>query len=153
MRSRNTRYRIPRSSLPRPFRFALWLLPLYGLLGQEPIKTPRPRVNSLRFSVVSNVAPVCASAAGRVPLEPEAENQLRTFGFAVSKVYNARLAISVDCAAAHLPSQTASLAVHECLALSELDGTGTHASQFAATFRECQSFICDTPQCGPMLHA
>ncbi len=104
--------------------------------GEEPVP--------LRVSVVSSVARSCPAFATRA----EVEERLRTAGFTISDVHNAEMEVELDCVPVAAGTRYATMAVRQCLSLSELVPSPEHRghSVMATTWRQCQSYTSSRQQ-------
>jgi len=108
-----------------------------------------PPAKPLMMSVGSSIGPGCGAAISPSAVQQGLQDQLRSAGFTVSKVHSARLSAEIDCVPVSAGAQKANIAVHQCLALSQVvsrQEQGREAIQ-ATTWRKCQAYTCGDRQC------
>jgi hypothetical protein len=115
--------------------------------AQAPVASP------LRVSVASTVSPGCRGLSPAQVTQRNTEAQLRGAGVTVSNVHNARISVDIDCVAVDRESGPASVAVHQCVAFSEVVSAPSNSDKamLASTWRNCQSYTCGTARCGALI--
>ena len=100
-------------------------------------------------SVASQIGPGCGTIFSTSPFQQEAEAQLREAGITVSRVHTAALASGLDCVPVAPDGGGRSLAVHQCLSLSQVVSVPSQANgvTIATTWRQCQQYTCAGRQC------
>src|SRR5713101_1650995 len=133
---------------PRPrhvpgFRVGLFIFAFCSLSAQE-----------LVISVGSRVAQGCGSALAASAIQRDVEAHLGLAGFRLAKAHSASLESDIDCVAVGSRARTTGIAVHQCLALSQLVTLPSQArGALATTWRRCQSYTCAHGECGASLLA
>ena len=109
----------------------------------------------LTISVAAGVASACRGALVPSMIQSDAEGRLRGVGVIVSNVHNAELAVDVDCVTVNPRTSLETLAVHQCLAFSEVVQTpfSDRRAMLATTWRKCQAYRCNGARCEPILRA
>ncbi len=126
--------------------FAICLAPMRVCLAQAP-STPVEWSN-YRVSVTSKIAGDCRNAVSQSGVTQDAEARLRSAGIAVADVFNAQLAIDLDCVAVSSDPGVNPVAGYECLTFSEMVSVpSTDSSTLASTWRQCQPFKCGRAGC------
>jgi hypothetical protein len=112
-------------------------------------QTSAPPANPLMMSVGSNIGPGCGAAISPSAVQQDLEDQLRSAGLTVSKVHSARLSAEIDCVPVSGGAQKANIAVHQCLALSQVVSRQEQGREaiLATTWRKCQAYTCGDRQC------
>jgi hypothetical protein len=105
--------------------------------------------NAPTVSVGSNIGLACNAVISPAAVQQDLEHQLRSGGITVSKVHSARLSAEVDCVPVTAGAQKPSIAVHQCLALSQVVSRQEQGREamLATTWRKCQAYTCDNRQC------
>jgi hypothetical protein len=77
------------------------------------------------------------------------EGQLRAAGINLSDLYNAQISSDLDCMALENDVRSAAIAVHQCLALSEVVSAASREGKpiLASTWRDCRSYTCRGGNC------
>lgn len=130
----------------------LAVCPIFIALAQDGPAVRLPVASPFRIAVAPNVKPGCGSAVAPGILQQNAESRLRGVGLTVSDIHNAKLGIDVDCvpvSAAGGRNTGRNLAVHQCLGFSEVVSAAAGGGQpmLASTWRQCESYICETGKC------
>ena len=101
------------------------------------------------LSVASQIGQSCGAAFTASALQQEAESQLRQAGIAVSRVHTGMLTTDLACVPLAAESGARSMAVHQCLALSQavsMPGQVNGVTS-ATTWRQCRQYTCSIRQC------
>jgi len=100
-------------------------------------------------SVSSHIGQGCGTAIAAPLLQRDIETQLRNAGIVVSRVHSAKLNTTLDCVPVSDQSRAAGMAVHQCLALSQVVSVPSHAHgmTMATTWQQCQSYTCTGHHC------
>jgi hypothetical protein len=119
-------------------RCCLFLLSLFSVTAQ-----------SLRLSVAVRAGDSCGPAIAGPASQEGIEGQLRDAGFTVAKAHSASLAAETDCTPVNKRPKSGELAVHQCLALSEVvtAPSKSRGLAMATTWRECESYTCTGRAC------
>lgn len=126
-------------------QFSRWAIALGLLLGSNEIVLAQQS----HLSVALQSGPGCGGAIPGTVLQQDTETQLRKAGIAVSRVHTAALNTDFDCVPVKAESRAASLAVHQCLSLSQVVSMPTHSNgmTMATTWRQCESYTCSGREC------
>ena len=100
-------------------------------------------------SVTSQISHGCGTAIAAAMLQRDIETQLRNAGLVVSRVPSAKLTTNLDCVPVSDQSRSAGMAVHQCLALSQVVSVPSQADAMtmATTWQQCQSYTCAGRHC------
>jgi hypothetical protein len=103
----------------------------------------------LMISAGSHVAQSCGPSLAASAVQRDVEAQLGLAGFRLTKAHTASLDSEIDCVAVNPGARTTRIAVHQCLALSQVVTLPSQArGGLATTWRRCQSYTCDQGECG-----
>ena len=133
-----------------------FLLPAIGMClfaapsvsGQQTGEVPRLPLAPLRLAAISQTSEACGSAVSAAAVQKNFEGRLRSAGITVSAIHNAQIAMSLDCLALQDSAGAAAVAVHQCLAYSEVVSVAREGKPIlASTWQNCQSYTCRTGKC------
>ena len=102
----------------------------------------------LTLSVASHAAQACETRIAASAVQQDMEAQLRDAGFQVAKAHTASLASEIDCVPVTESGKNTGIAVHQCLALSQVVSLPTQArNTMATTWRQCLAYTCALKGC------
>src|SRR2546429_827250 len=103
----------------------------------------------LMISAGSHVAQSCGPSLAASAVQRDVEAQLGLAGFRLTKAHTASLERENDCVAVTPGARTTRIAVHQCLALSQVVTLPSQVrGGLATTWRRCQSYTCAHGECG-----
>jgi hypothetical protein len=137
--------RITRASLL--LAIGLYFLAVPLAVGQDAAKLPTLSLAPFRLSAVSQTSEGCGSLITAPAVQQNLEGQLRSVGINLSAIYNAQISTDLDCMAME-DGTRAAIAVHQCLAFSEVVSASRQDKPIlASTWRKCQSYTCRSGNC------